>query len=230
MQTAKKHVGHAFSQFELTNYLLNNLQQFKITPVEKLVLLELSACYNPNKADMFPKQKTLAQKIGISERSVVRAIQSLVNVGLILVECKYTNRYKFTSKIALWSEQEKKFCEKSLSSSSRQNFTKKNDNLSSHEQIIGTNKEPKKNDLILNDYAKQRGAKNITAYVNTLKNNGSAIKILADYRAKRNADALAKQEIEETRKHNEMIRDVSTAEPPTDAWRKIGELLKEKRL
>ena len=97
--TVKKHATHGFSQFTLTQNLLNNLQQFEITPTAKLVLLYLSSCYNPKKADMFPKQKTIAAKIGISERSVVRAISELIQAGLIIVECKYSNRYKFTSKI-----------------------------------------------------------------------------------------------------------------------------------
>ena len=99
MNTVKKHDKQGFTQFDLTKHLLNNLQQFKITPTAKLVLLELSACYNPKKPDMFPKQKTIALKLGISERSVNRAIQELFKAGLILIECKYTNRYKFTSKI-----------------------------------------------------------------------------------------------------------------------------------
>ena len=42
--------GHGFTQFELTQKILNKLQQFKISPIAKLVLLEISACYNPNKA------------------------------------------------------------------------------------------------------------------------------------------------------------------------------------
>lgn len=91
---------YRFTQFELTKGLINNLQQFSISPVSKLVLLYLSGCYNPKKADVFPKQKTIATKLGISERSVIRAIQELVKEGLILVETKATNRYKFTSKIA----------------------------------------------------------------------------------------------------------------------------------
>ena len=100
MNTLKTHELQEFSQFDLTKYLLNNLKQFNITPTAKLVLLQLSDCYNPKKPDMFPKQKTIALKLGISERSVNRAVQELFKAGLILIECKYTNKYKFTSKIA----------------------------------------------------------------------------------------------------------------------------------
>ena len=46
---------------------------------------------------MFPKQKTIAAKIGVSERSVTRAVQELFKAGLILVECKHTNRYKIVA-------------------------------------------------------------------------------------------------------------------------------------
>ena len=46
---------------------------------------------------MFPKQKTIAAKIGVSERSVTRAVQELFKAGLILIECKHTNRYKIVA-------------------------------------------------------------------------------------------------------------------------------------
>ena len=140
--TAKSHVQHGFTQFELTNYLLNNLSQFNITPAAKLVLLELSAHYNPQKPDMFTNQKTLASKIGISERSVVRAVSELFKAGLIIIECKYTNRYKFTSKIGWKCPQDEKFFpQETLSDIKRQNGIKKDDNLSQHEQIKETKKE-----------------------------------------------------------------------------------------
>ena len=99
MNTAKKHVGHAIKQVELLNFLLNNLSQFNLKPTTKLVLLYLAGCYNPKHADVFPKQKTIALQMGISEASVIRAIQELHKEGLIISERKYTNRYKFTSRI-----------------------------------------------------------------------------------------------------------------------------------
>jgi DNA-binding Lrp family transcriptional regulator len=99
MNTAKKHAGHALRQIDLVNWLLNNLQQFNLKPTTKLVLLYLAGCYNPKHADVFPKQKTIALKMGISEASVIRAISELHKEGLIISERKYTNRYKFTSRI-----------------------------------------------------------------------------------------------------------------------------------
>lgn len=86
------------SQFELTQKLLQNLYKFKLTPTAKMVLMYLSSCYNPKHAEMFPKQRTIADKLGVSEASVIRAICELHKEGLIISERKYTNRYKYTPK------------------------------------------------------------------------------------------------------------------------------------
>ena len=96
--TAKTMSGHGFTQFELTQKLLQNLYKFKLTPTAKMVLMYLSSCYNPKHAEMFPKQRTIADKLGISEASVIRAICELHKEGLIISERKYTNRYKYTPK------------------------------------------------------------------------------------------------------------------------------------
>lgn len=176
MNTAKKQTTHAFSQFTLTNKLLQNLYKYKLTPTAKLVLLELSTCYNPKQGDMFPKQKTLANRIGVSERSVVRAVSELVKEGLVLIECKYTNHYKFSSRIT--SE-----CAENLSEDSRQYNRPKQDNLSAHEKpTTDTTNEPleSNDEKILIDYAKAHGAKNVKAYVAKLKLNGSAKKIICE--------------------------------------------------
>ncbi len=176
MNTAKKQTTHAFSQFTLTNKLLQNLYKYKLTPTAKLVLLELSTCYNPKHGDMFPKQKTLANRIGVSERSVVRAVAELVKEGLVLIECKYTNHYKFSSRIT--SE-----CAENLSEDLRQYNRPKQDNLSVHEEpTTDTTNEPleSNDEKILIDYAKAHGAKNVKAYVAKLKLNGSAKKIICE--------------------------------------------------
>ena len=65
--------------------------------------------------------------MGVSERSVTRAIQELFKAGLILIECKYTNRYKFTSKIV--QEQAE-----NVSDDIRQNDIKQEDNLANHDK------------------------------------------------------------------------------------------------
>ncbi|MBR6099399.1 helix-turn-helix domain-containing protein [bacterium] len=164
MELAKKHEGHGFSQFELTQSLLQNLNKLKLTATENIILLELSLFYNPKHADIFPKQKTIALKANCSERSVIRAVQSFIKAGLIMVECKYTNRYKFTQKLLNLCGLVKDFkqgalCEyptcneikkfrqvdDNLSYSGCQNVIKEGDNLSHHEQSI----EQKKNNKIV---------------------------------------------------------------------------------
>lgn len=201
--TVKIHAGHAFSQFRFTNYLLNNLSQFDVTPTAKLVLLELSAFYNPKKADVYPKQKKLAEKIGVSERSIVRAIQELVKAGLILIESKYTNHYVFTSKIGfLPSQNEYFFDPDNMSDDLGQNNTSKGDNLTPHkhepmkEQI--TEPESVEDFKILKEYAEQRGARNVSQYVSALKRNGAAAKILKDYKDKQAANRYYERQAKET--------------------------------
>lgn len=219
MKTAKKQTTHAFSQFTLTNKLLQNLYKYKLTPTAKLVLLELSTCYNPKHGDMFPKQKTLANRIGISERSVVRAVSELVKEGLILIECKYTNHYKFSSRITSeWSE--------NLSDDIKQSDTSNRDNLSLHEPII----EPinqhtgkvgdnvySETDQILVDYAKKRGAKNIKAYIAKLKLNGSASKIIREQKNVQNVTQNALRNFQETQKLLEEYKNMreNTVSPET---------------
>lgn len=223
-EKAEKHAAHGLSQFRLTNNLLNNLSQFKVSPIAKLVLLELSACYNPNKPDMFPKQKTLAAKIGVSERSIVRAIQELFKAGLILIECKYTNRYVFTSQII--SErppQSKIFEQEKMSDDLGQNIIKQTDNLSEHD-IQPMNepiKEPEKVEdyRILKEYAVKNGAKNIQAYINALKKNGSAESIILKQKEKLAADRFAAKRIKETQEMNAKYSEWIADDPnECEAW------------
>lgn len=206
-EKAEKHSAHGLSQFRLTNKLLNNLSQFKVSPIAKLVLLELSACYNPNKPDMFPKQKTLAAKIGVSERSIVRAIQELFKAGLILIECKYTNRYVFTSQIVSEPpQQSKKFEQEKMSDDLRHNNRKQTDKLSEHDiQPINEQiKEPVKVEdyKILKEYATARvkDKTKVNAYINTIVRNGGAEIIIAKQKEKEAADRFAAKRIEETQK------------------------------
>ena len=207
-ETLKKHANKGLTSFELTKDLLNKLSQFEITPTAKLVLLYLSSCYNPNKADMFPKQKTIACKMGISERSVVRAIQELFKAGLIIIECKYTNRYKFTSKIA-------QNCPENLSDNKGQNDILKRDNLSLHdkEQIKRKNK-PTDDDFLI-QYAEQRGVKNKVAYINAIKRNGGASDIVRDLKqaqANRKAMELSAQNTIKKYELNKQLAEKPTKE------------------
>lgn len=234
MKTAKKHAGHGLSQYELTTEIVKNLSQFDITPTAKLVLLYLSTCYNPKNADVFPKQKTIAAKIGVSERSVTRAVQELFKAGLILIECKHTNRYKIVQNRGGFArENEKKFNPDNLSESSSKNDSKKSDNLSEthvhHEQTMEHEKEPVKAEdfKILKDYAEKNGAKNVKAYINALKRNGSAVKIIADYKEKQAADRYYARQREENERRIAELRAI-VPENPKDCAR-LQEVLKSIR-
>lgn len=177
------------SQFKLTTNTITKLNTFNLTPTAKLVLLYLTTCYNPKHREVFPKQKTIADKLGVSERSVTRAVQELFKEGLLLIECKYTNRYKLTSKIV--SERAE-----NLSDDLRQNVTQEEDNLSLPyiEPINEPDNKPQVinkggnvysgDDEILADYAIKHKAKSVKAYIAKLKETGSAAKIIKEYKQK----------------------------------------------
>lgn len=212
--------GHAFTQFKLTQKLLNNLSQFEITPTAKLVLLYLSTCYNPQKADMFPKQRTIAQKTGVSERSVVRAISELIKAGwLIVAECKYTNRYKFTSKIAeKLCMREKIFTPDNLAEKECQNSSLESDKMSphKHEPMNEPIKEPVNVDdyKILKQYALEHNARNVNAYINWLQTSGKANEILGN-------NAVSKRYFTGEIKRLESIKNESYEQVDTDYFQRI---------
>lgn len=205
VKEVEKHEGHGFSQFELTQSLLQNLNKLKLTATENIILLELSLYYNPKHADIFPKQKTIALKANCSERSVIRAVQSFIKAGLIMVECKYTNRYKFTQKLLNLCGLVKDFKQgDNLSYSGCQNVIKEGDNLSHHEQSIEQKKNNKivalkqsnsrelkhvekdviSDEEVLRIYAEKHAKSNIQGYINALKIKGVAADIIRQYREK----------------------------------------------
>ncbi len=259
--TAEKHAVHGFSQIELTNWLLNNLSQFNLKPTTKLVLLYLSGCYNPKHADVFPKQKTIALQMGISEASVIRAIQELHKEGLIISERKYTNRYKFTSRILnlggmveCFSEDNKMQVENSQNeiletskllppcNRTKREHIKEQTEIDKTKSSLGSQKENKggnvyliqsEEDRILEEYAIKHGARNVKAYINTLKSTGSAKKIIREYTKKRWYTQRAAYDICETK---ELLRsydeNAKTAKNVTnedrELWIKLGEKFRKK--
>lgn len=213
MKTAKRHAVHGITGFELSKKTLNNLSQFNLKPIAKLVLLYLCSCYNPAHGEMFPKQSTIAAKLGVSEISVTRAIQELHKEGLIISERKYTNRYKFTSKIV---SERSIVEEKEMIAGTNQNESKENINLLSHdkEQINRINKPTKVEDFkILKGYAESMGARNIPAYVSKLKRNGSAERIIRDFKLKQAADRYVKTLRQENARRREELNSIIPDSP-----------------
>lgn len=192
---AKSMPQKGITQFELVNYLLQNLYKWDLKPIEQLVLLQLAYHYNPTNKFVFPKQKTIAHKINVSERSVIRAIQSLVKVGLILVECNLSNKYAFASKLTAELSENEKIFEPDIVSSDNDKISSTTDKMSY--PLIEQTKEPINEPTsvddfkILKDYAIKHNAKNINAYINTLKKSGSDKQIIKDYKqAKANNKAM----------------------------------------
>jgi len=95
--TTKPCQNMALSQFELSKIVLKNLNQFDLSPTAKLVLLTLVDCYNPKNNEIYPKQITIAEQLGISISSVKRAVKELAAHQIVIYELKNTNRYKMTS-------------------------------------------------------------------------------------------------------------------------------------
>lgn len=246
MNTAKKHATHAIKQVELLNFLLNNLQQFNLKPTTKLVLLYLAGCYNPKHVDVFPKQKTIALQMGISEASVIRAIQELHKEGLIISERKYTNRYKFTSRILNLGGVVEDFSEPdNMQVENSQNATSETCNLqppynrTTKEQVkeqTDVNKGgnvylfQSEDDRILEEYARPRAKKSIQAYIKRLKDTGSAAKIISDYKKQKKVTQIALRSCQETQ---ELLRQYDSMESdsaaPAEAWKNFGKKIGYKR-
>ena len=90
------------SAYDLTtNLIRGGLSSLDLSPNTKLVLLYLSTCYNEKKGVVFPKLKTIAKAVGISEISCKRAIKELLRESCILKSKRFknSNEYVITKKI-----------------------------------------------------------------------------------------------------------------------------------
>ena len=209
--------------------MLPMVQQFDLKPTTKLVLLYLAGCYNPKHADVFPKQKTIALQMGISEASVIRAISELHTAGLIISERKYTNRYKFTAKILnLGAHVEDFSYDNKMQVETSQNEILETCILQApyieqekeqiKEQQVGILKSVDLEDYkILKKYALKQGARNINAYINKLISCGSAGDIIKEARqVKENSEARLKATKELLQRYED---DKKTACSPMDYTR-----------
>lgn len=204
----KSMTGHGLRQVDLLNYLLNNLQQFNLKPTSKLVLMYLAGCYNPKHADVFPKQKTIADKLGISEASVIRAIQELHKEALIISERKGINRYRFTSRILNLGAMEEDLPQSNnMQVGNSQNETLETSNLQpacieQGKEQVNNNSDDSFNNIedykILRNYAEQKGARNVKAYIEALKANGSADRIIKQEKEKKAIESYHAKRVEET--------------------------------
>ena len=238
VKKVEKHEENGFSQFELTQSLLQNLNKLKLTATENIILLELSLYYNPKHADIFPKQKTIALKANCSERSVIRAVQSFIKGGLIMVECKYTNRYKFTQKLLNLCGLDKDFKQgDNLSYSGCQNVIKEGDNLSHHEQSIEQKKKTKvvvlknseksetiSDEEILRQYAEKHAKSNIQGYINSLKIKGVAADIIRQYREKEGVSKYWERQAAQT---SELVREYASfkGDPMPESFKQLKQTL-----
>lgn len=239
--TVKKPAAKQITQVQLSNWIVNNLSQFNLKPTAKLVLLYLASCYNPKHADIFPKQKTIADRMGISERSVNTAICELHKEGLVISERKYTNRYKFTSRILNLGGMVEDFKQDEQIAE-----IKRKNNISQYENFALAYKEQKEEqeknnsflggniyneyDKILEDYAIKHNAKNIQAYINTLKSTGSAAKIICGYKKRKKVTQNALHRIQETQKilqEYEAYKQNSVSYTTCEAWLKLKEKMKK---
>lgn len=145
--TAKPCHNMALSQFTISKNVYNSgiLSQIKLTMSAKLVLIALTNHYNPEKPDIFPSQQYIAEHLGISIKSVNRAIHELTQAGLIMYETKNVNRYKFTAKF---------FAEIKMSVNYRQS-----DNQSMDKMTMKQIKEKKNNNKVLNFSKNNEGMK-----------------------------------------------------------------------
>lgn len=232
------------TQFEITSNLLRNLYKFNLTPVTKLVLLELTTHLNESKngSVVFPSVGYIAEVLGIGLTAAKKAINDLIKEGLIIkskrdkVKGNY-NKYLLTKKVQNMTSEP----------SENDSFKKTKSDLfmitNKHEQkkeqtLTGGNvyqsmesgklKVESEEDSILYSYAVKHNAKNIKAYISKLKETGSAKKIISESKKKRNYTQIALRNIEETQTLIQKYKDFehSAVNPKTcAAWVNFGKSL-----
>ena len=230
MNTARIHVQHGFSQFELTTKIVKNLNKYDITPTAKLVLILLTTHFNEEKngAVVFPSMPYISETLGISLTATKQAIKDLVNQGLILqskrekIKGNY-NKYILTQKVHI----------STVEQAENVSFKKTESDLS----FIGTNKKneinnkdvDKKDEKYLLQYAEKRGVKNKVAYINAIKKNGGASEIINEYKQIETKKRIMEQTTKTIIENNHL--DAENSVPPTHAWIELGEKLRRmKRL
>lgn len=85
-------------QFALTKALYFNgfFARTKLTPAAKLLVYGLVQHYNPANPDFYPSQRYLSSQLGVSEKTIERAVKELVANKLLTYVTQGVNHYKFT--------------------------------------------------------------------------------------------------------------------------------------
>lgn len=244
MQVLKKESKReSISQFELTSDLLRNLYKFNLTPVTKLVLLELTTHLNENKngSVVFPSVNYISEVLGIGLTAAKKAIGDLINEGLIIktkrdkIRGNY-NKYLLTLKVRnmtsepsgneLFKQSDSDLFmirtnkqEKINNKSMDVNYPEKPDNSKSGGNVYSGD------DEILAKYAVKHNAKNVNAYISKLKETGSANKIIKEYKLKIRIAQRAENAIKETQetlKLYESFKQNAVSPETVTAWQELG--------
>lgn len=227
---------HALSQFEITSDLLRNLYKFDLTPVTKLVLLELTTHLNENKNGpvVFPSVGYVAEVLGIGLTACKKAINDLIKAGLIIKSKRDNikgNYNKYLLRLAKFdfktgkNKNEYKYTQTDINGQKTTNKPSENELLKQSNSdlfYIGTNNNEKinnKDEEYLKIYAQKKGARNVQAYITAIKKNGGVTQIIEKF--KKNEK---RQKIEDmkTKRFIEQVKlDRKNAVPPTEAWKAL---------
>ena len=251
MQTAlKAKQQESCTQFEVTTDLLRNLYKFNLTPVTKLVLLELTTCLNVSKngAVVFPSVGYIAEVLGIGLTAAKKAINDLVKEGLIIkskrdnVKGNYNKYLLRLAKIDFKTgknENEYKYTQTNINGQKTANKPSENELLKQSDSdlfMITNNKEQKKeqivksgenvltgDDLILYEYAKKKAKYNVDALIKKIKENGGDKKIIKEYKQKQFITKRALSNYQETQSIIEEYKEDKKGNPYTiTAWLELG--------
>ena len=189
MNTVKKTVVKEVTQFQITSDLLRNLYKFNLTPVTKLVLLELTTHLNEakNGSVVFPSVGYIAEVLGIGLTAAKKAINDLIKEGLIIKSKRDKvsgnhNKYLLTPKVqnTAYKQSENELFKQSENDLFMITNNKEQKKEQRDKNISGGN--VSEEDAILANYAVKHGARNVKAYINTLKSTGSAKKIIKEHK------------------------------------------------
>lgn len=100
--TKSNNAPQHLSGFDLTTLLIRGgLAQLHLNANAKQVLLYLATCYNEKNGVVFPRVRTIAEAMEISERGVIRALAELTEKGCIIrsKRKKNSNEYVITKKV-----------------------------------------------------------------------------------------------------------------------------------